>query len=70
MRPMQHDHALEERDLEILRQLGEGRSLEAIARELGISDRTVRRRLRNSCDSIGVTTPIEAVVWAVRRGLL
>lgn len=61
---------LDERDLHILKLFGEGRQIEVIARRVGVSERTVRRSLRRLCDSIGVATPVEAVVWAVRRGLL
>jgi S-DNA-T family DNA segregation ATPase FtsK/SpoIIIE len=37
------------------------------ARHLELSARTLRRRLRDICDRIGVSTPIEAVVWAARH---
>ena len=70
MEPAQEAPTLDERDLDILRLLGQGRPLDAIARQVGVSERTVRRCLRRLCDAVGVTTPIEAVVWAVRKGLL
>lgn len=59
---------LEDDDLELLRLIGSGRTLEAVGREFGMSERTVRRRLRRLCDQLQVDTPIEAVVWAVRHG--
>jgi DNA-binding NarL/FixJ family response regulator len=52
---------------ELLRLLSEGTSADVIGRRLGLSDRTVRRRLRSVCDRVGVDSPIEAVVWAVRH---
>lgn len=58
---------LSEEDLTILRPLSQGLTTEAIARELNISERTLRRRVRTICDQVGVNTPIEAVVWAVRK---
>ncbi|UOZ03058.1 LuxR C-terminal-related transcriptional regulator [Amycolatopsis sp. WQ 127309] len=61
---------LEREELDLLRLLAEGLSVEAIARRLDLSDRTVRRRLRSICDTLGCTTPIQAVVWAARRGLV
>ncbi|MFI6030020.1 LuxR C-terminal-related transcriptional regulator [Amycolatopsis magusensis] len=57
-------------DLELLRLLAAGLPADAVARRLGLSDRTIRRRTRAICDQLGVRTQIEAVVWAVRRGLL
>ena len=53
-------------DLEILALLAEGHTVESIGRRLGVSDRTVRRRLRSIADDIGVDSTIEAVVHAVR----
>lgn len=57
-------------DLGLLRLLAEGMPLDAIARRLATSERTVRRRTRLICDRIGVTAPIQAVVWAVRHRLI
>jgi DNA-binding NarL/FixJ family response regulator len=44
--------------------------VDIVARRLELSDRTVRRRMRSICDRLGLATPIQAVVWAVRRGLV
>jgi DNA-binding NarL/FixJ family response regulator len=57
-------------ELRLLRLLSEGLPLEAVARQMYLSDRTVRRRTRAICERLQVSTPIEAVVWAVRRRLL
>lgn len=62
--------AVEPVDLELLRLLADGLPIEAVARRSGLSERTVRRRCRAVCDRLEVQTPIQAVVWAVRRGLL
>jgi DNA-binding NarL/FixJ family response regulator len=61
---------LTEKDLMLLRLLADGLPVEAVGRRLELSDRTVRRRVRSICDRLGVTAPIQAVVWAARRGLL
>jgi len=62
--PLSHD------DLELLRLLADGVPLGAVARRLRTSERTVRRRIRDICDRLGVDAPIQAVVWAARRDLL
>jgi DNA-binding NarL/FixJ family response regulator len=57
-------------DVRILRLLSEGLTTDVIARRVGLSERTVRRRLRTLADEIGVDSTIEAVVFAVRSGLI
>ena len=57
-------------DVRILRLLSEGHTTDVIARRVGLSERTVRRRLRTLADEIGVDSTIEAVVYAVRSGLI
>ncbi|WP_435771479.1 LuxR C-terminal-related transcriptional regulator [Nocardioides sp. SYSU DS0651] len=57
-------------DVEILRLLSLGQTTDVIARRVGVSERTVRRRLRAIADDIGVDSSIEAVVHAVRAGLI
>ena len=61
---------LDEADVQLLALLADGLVLEAIARRLSFSERTIRRRIRSLCDRIGVDTPVQAVVWAVRIGVL
>ncbi|NHC23118.1 helix-turn-helix domain-containing protein [Nocardioides sp. IC4_145] len=57
---------MHERDL--LGLLARGQTVDAAARQLGISSRTARRRLRALADGLGVDTTIEVVVRAVRDG--
>jgi len=61
---------LEYDDLRLLSLLSSGMTLSAVGRELGVCDRTVRRRLRSLCDQLGVLTPIQAVTWAARYWLI
>jgi DNA-binding NarL/FixJ family response regulator len=61
---------LSREDLELLRLLARGLPLEAVARRLHTSERTVRRRIKGICERLGVSASIEAVVWAARRGLV
>jgi DNA-binding NarL/FixJ family response regulator len=62
--------ALSKQDVELLRLLAGGLPLDAVARRLNTSERTVRRRVKSICDRLGVGSSIQAVVWAARRGLV
>jgi DNA-binding NarL/FixJ family response regulator len=61
---------LTRQDVELLRLLAGGLPLDAVARRLNTSERTVRRRVRGICDRLGYTSSIQAVVWAARQGLV
>ena len=62
--------AFDDEELAIIRLLAEGIVLDAIARRLSLSERTLRRRLRALCDRVGVDSPVQVLVLAVRQGLL
>lgn len=57
-------------EVAVLRLMAEGLTVEAVARRLEVSERTVRRKARSACASVGVGTTVEAIVWAVRHRLL
>ncbi len=57
-------------EVAILRLMANGLPLNSIATHTELSSRTIRRRLRDLCDRLGVTCPIQAIVWAARRGLV
>jgi DNA-binding NarL/FixJ family response regulator len=61
---------LSRQDVELLKLLAGGLPLDAVARRMGKSERTVRRRVRGICDQLGLGTSIQAVAWAARRGLV
>lgn len=63
-------HPLTPLQLELLAGLADGVSLRSLAAARGWSLRTLQRRLRDTCDAVGVRTPIEAVAWACRRQLI
>ena len=57
-------------DLAILSLLANGHTIEYVARQVRLSERTVRRRVRGIADELQVNSSIEAVVHAVRAGLI
>ena len=58
------------RDQTILALLAAGTSDATIARQTGVSQRTVERRVRSLMDELGAATRFQAGVEAVRRGLI
>jgi DNA-binding NarL/FixJ family response regulator len=61
---------LDEPEIQLLRLIAEGLPLDAVARRLQLSDRTVRRRLKAIRDRLGVDSSIQVIAWAARRGLV
>ncbi|NUA31498.1 response regulator transcription factor [Cupriavidus basilensis] len=62
--------SLTPRQLEVLDQLGQGRSNKIIAHHLGLSENTVRVHVAAILDYLGVVSRVEAVLEAQRRGLV
>jgi DNA-binding NarL/FixJ family response regulator len=60
--------ALSEREVEVLRLLGQGFTNKDIAQTLILSVRTVEAHLRNIYGKLGVRSRTEAALWAVKRG--
>ena len=58
------------RNLQVLRLLAAGAKDETIARQLGLSLRTVRRRVAEKISELGATTRFQAGVEAARRRLI
>ena len=61
---------LTERELEVLRLLGEGRSNRELAQELVLSEKTVEHHLEHIYNKLGVSCRTAAVVFAVHHGLV
>jgi DNA-binding NarL/FixJ family response regulator len=64
------DPELSHQDVELLKLLAGGLPLDAVARRMGTSERTVRRRVKGIRDRLGFGSSIQAVAWAARRGLV
>jgi two-component system NarL family response regulator len=58
------------RELEILTLLAEGKSNKLIARELNISEGTVKTHVKNILEKLDATSCMEALSLAARRGLI
>ena len=61
--------ALSEREREVLKLVGEGLPNKRIARELQISEKTVKAHLTNIFQRIGVTDRTQAALWARTNGV-
>jgi DNA-binding NarL/FixJ family response regulator len=64
------DSHVSDREIEILMQVAQGRSNREIARELLISDSTVKAHMLHIFDKLGVTDRTAAVTTALRRGII
>ena len=64
------DAGLTERELEILRALGEGRSNRDIAKKLWLAEQTVKFHLTNIYRKLNVSSRTEAVHWAYQHSLV
>ncbi len=58
------------REIEILKVLATGMANKQIARQLGISDKTVRNHLSNLYNKLGIYDRVQAALFAVREGLV
>lgn len=68
--PASSAQPLTPREAEVLQLLARGMSNQAIAEALFISDRTVQAHLTSIFAKLGVASRLDAVITAIRRGLL
>ncbi len=61
---------LDSETVAVLGLLADGHTTDRVARKLGVSERTVRRRLRTAAERLGAESTIETVVRAVRCGVI
>jgi len=69
-RPGQGHGRLTERELDVLDKLAQGKANKEIARELHLSQETVKTYVKHILDKLGVQTRTQAAVQALTRGLL
>lgn len=63
------DVALSARELEIIRGLADGHSNKAIAKELSITEATVKVHLKTVLRKLGASNRTQVAIWAVQHGL-
>lgn len=64
------NQALSQRELEVLRLLADGASTDDIAGRLFLSRNTVRNHVQNILGKLGVNSKLQAVVTALREGIV
>jgi DNA-binding NarL/FixJ family response regulator len=69
-RPLPGEPKLTERERDVLRLVSQGRGNLEIAKELGISEQTVKTHVSSLLEKLGVHNRIQAAVYAVRNGLV
>ncbi|MFT5658306.1 MAG: two-component system nitrate/nitrite response regulator NarL [Gammaproteobacteria bacterium] len=63
------DASLTEREDEILALIARGRNNKTIARELGISDGTVKVHVKNLLRKLNLSSRLEAAIWAIDNNI-
>jgi two-component system nitrate/nitrite response regulator NarL len=63
------DVALSQRELDIIRRLADGHSNKAIAKELSITEATVKVHLKTVLRKLGATNRTQVAIWAVQHGI-
>jgi DNA-binding NarL/FixJ family response regulator len=64
------DESLSDREISILQLVAAGKANKEIARQLSISEETVKAHLKNIFGKLGVTDRTEAVITAAKRGII
>ena len=69
-RPQMPAPKLTDREMEVLRLMAEGMNNKDIAKELYISENTVKNHVRNILDKLHMRSRMEAVIYAVKENLV
>ena len=65
-----YEYDLTEEDLLVLREISEGATTKDIARKIHLSEATVKKRVQDILDKMGVAHRTQAVAKAIREGLI
>ncbi len=68
--PSAHDGLLTDREHQVLQRIALGLSNKEIAKQLHISDETVKEHVRNILRKTGQTRRTQAAVWGLRHGIV
>jgi DNA-binding NarL/FixJ family response regulator len=66
---LRHRERLTDRERQVLTLVSQGLANKAIARRLGVSEKTVKSHLTTVFARIGVTDRTQAALWAMRNGI-
>jgi DNA-binding NarL/FixJ family response regulator len=64
------DEALSTREVEVLAEVAAGGANKQVADRLGVSEETVKSHMKNILVKLGASDRLQAVVIAMRRGIL
>lgn len=70
LRTTEHAEPLTERETEVLRLLGQGKSNREIASSLHLKEETVKTHVSKILSKLGVRSRTQAAIYAIRNGLL
>jgi DNA-binding NarL/FixJ family response regulator len=68
--PKEYYDGLTTREVEVLKCLATGKPNKQIARQLQISEKTVRNHVSHMYEKLGIYDRSQAVLYAVRKGLI
>ena len=63
------DVALSQREMEIIRSLADGQTNKSIAKELSITEATVKVHIKTVLRKLGVSNRTQVAIWALQQGL-
>ena len=64
------DEGLSGREVEVLREVAEGNANKRVARNLGISEETVKAHMKSILAKLGANDRTHAVTIAIKRGII